>query len=74
LNKAMVESIKYGNQVAYDEDAGFRAKVIADNKAKVVPMTKEQLGAWRTAMKPVWTKFEDEIGKDLIEAAVKSNK
>lgn len=73
LSKAMAESIKYGNKVAFDEDANFRAKVIADNKAKVVPMTKQQLAAWRTAMKPVWKKFEDEIGKDLIDAAIKSN-
>jgi len=73
LGKAMAESIKYGNKVALEEDAGFRAKVIADNKAKVVPMTKEQLGAWRKAMQPVWKKFEGEIGKDLIDAAIKSN-
>lgn len=74
LNEAMVESIKYGNKVAAEEDAAFRAKVIADNKAKVVPMTKEQLSAWRAAMKPVWDKFEGEIGKDLVSAALKANK
>lgn len=73
LNEAMVESIKFGNKVALDEDAAFRAKVIAENKAKVVPMTKEQLAAWRTAMKPVWKKFEGEIGADLIQAAQKAN-
>ncbi|CAN5499033.1 C4-dicarboxylate TRAP substrate-binding protein DctP [soil metagenome] len=74
LNDAMVESIKFGNKVAFDEDAAFRAKVIADNKAKVLPMTKEQLTAWRTAMKPVWKQFEGEIGADLIQAAQKANK
>ncbi len=26
------------------------------------------------AMKPVWAKFEGEIGKDLIDAAQKANK
>lgn len=74
LNEAMVESIKYGNKVAFDEDAAFRAKVIADNKAKVLPMNKEHLMAWRTAMKPVWKQFEGEIGKDLIDAALRANK
>lgn len=74
LSEAMTESIKFGNQVAATEDAGFRAKVIADNKAKVLPMSKEHLTAWRTAMKPVWSKFEGDIGKDLIDAAIKSNK
>lgn len=73
LSEAMAESIKFGNQVAATEDAAFRSKVIADNKAKVLPMSKENLAAWRTAMKPVWSKFEADIGKDLIDAAIKSN-
>ena len=74
LNEAMKESIAYGNKVANQEDAQFRAKVIADNKAKVLQMDKEKLAAWRTAMKPVWAKFEGQIGKDLIDAAQKANK
>ena len=74
LKEAMVESIKFGNKVAFDEDMAFRAKVVADNKAKVLPMSKEHLNAWRTAMQPVWKKFEGDIGKDLIAAAIKSNK
>jgi C4-dicarboxylate-binding protein DctP len=74
LNEAMQESIKYGNKVANDEDAEFRKKVIADNKAKVLPMSAEHLKAWRTAMQPVWKQFEGEIGSDLIQAAQKANK
>ncbi|MFT7401901.1 MAG: C4-dicarboxylate-binding protein DctP [Hydrogenophaga sp.] len=74
LSEAMTESIKFGNKVANDEDANFRAKVIADNKGKVLPMSKEHLSAWRTAMQPVWKQFESEIGADLIQAAQKSNK
>jgi len=74
LTEAMVESIKFGNKVAYDEDMEFRKKVIADNKAKVLPMNKEQTIAWRAAMQPVWKKFESDIGKDVIDAAIKSNK
>lgn len=73
LSEAMTESIAYGNKAAMEEDADFRAKVIADKKAKVVPLTKEQTAAWREAMKPVWKKFEGEIGKDLIDAALKAN-
>jgi C4-dicarboxylate-binding protein DctP len=73
LNEAMVESIKFGNEVSATEDANFRAKVIADNKAKVLPMSKEHLAAWRTAMQPVWKKFESDIGADLIQAAQKAN-
>ncbi len=74
LNGAMQEAIKYGNKVAEEEGNDYRAKVIADKKAKVMPMSKENLMAWRTAMKPVWKKFEGEIGADLIKAAEKANK
>jgi C4-dicarboxylate-binding protein DctP len=74
LNKAMVESIKYGNKVAFDEDAVYRKKVIDDKKAEVMPMSKDELKQWRTAMKPVWTKFEGDIGKDVIDAALAANK
>ncbi|MBY0411334.1 MAG: TRAP transporter substrate-binding protein [Burkholderiaceae bacterium] len=74
LKTAMDESIVYGNKAALEEAKSFREKVIADKKAEVVPMTKEQKMAWRTAMKPVWTKFEGEIGKNLIDAAQRANK
>ena len=74
LNEAMKESIAFGNKVANEEDAEFRKKVIADNKAKVVPLNAEQQKAWRTAMQPVWKQFEGDIGADLIQAAQKANK
>ena len=74
LSEAMTESIKFGNKVAYEEDMNFRNKVIADKKAKVLPMSKEHLAAWRTAMQPVWKKFEGDIGADLIQAAQKANR
>lgn len=74
LNEAMVESIKFGNKVAYDEAASFRQKVIDDKKAEVLPLTRAEQNKWRKAMAPVWKKFEDDIGKDVILAALKANK
>ena len=74
LTKAMQESIAYGNKIAFDEDVVFRQKVIDDKRAQVLPMTKAELAQWRDAMKPVWKKFESEIGKDVIDAALAANK
>jgi C4-dicarboxylate-binding protein DctP len=37
-------------------------------------MTKEEQAQWRAAMQPVWKKFEREIGKDIIDAALAANK
>ena len=73
LSAAMAESIAYGNQVAHQEDANFRQKVIDDKKAKLVKLTNKQRAQWREAMKPVWARFEADIGKDLIDAAVAAN-
>ena len=74
LSKAMSEAIAVGNKIAFEEGEDYKAKVVAANKAKVLTLSKENLAAWRAAMKPVWGKFEEEIGKDLIAAAQKANK
>jgi len=73
LAKAMTESIAYGNQIAMTEDQDYRAKVIEAKKAEVIKLTKAEKTEWRNAMKPVWTQFEGEIGKDLIDAAQQAN-
>jgi len=39
----------------------------------VLTLTPEERAQWVEVMKPVWKKFENEIGKDLIEAAAASN-
>jgi C4-dicarboxylate-binding protein DctP len=73
LTKAMDEATVFGNKLAEDINQRDK-KLIADaNKAKVQPLSKEDLAAWQKAMAPVWKKFEDGIGKDLIDAAQKSN-
>ena len=73
LAEAMTESIAYGNKVAFIEAANYRQKVIEAKKAEVLPMTKDEIKQWRAAMQPVWKKFEPEIGKDIIAAALKAN-
>lgn len=46
---------------------------ILDAGGTIRELTPEQRQAWVDAMKPVWAKFEADIGADLIEAAVASN-
>ena len=41
--------------------------------ATVRELTPEQRKAWVDTMKPVWAKFEGDIGKDMIDAAVAIN-
>lgn len=73
LTKAMDEATAFGNKLANDINQRDK-KVIADaGKAKIQQLSKDDLAAWQKAMAPVWKKFEGGIGKDLIEAAQKSN-
>jgi C4-dicarboxylate-binding protein DctP len=47
---------------------------IIDAGGKVRTLTPAQRQAWVDAMKPVWKKFEKDIGADLMQAAQKANK
>ena len=47
---------------------------VAEAGSTIRTLTPEQREAWVEAMKPVWKKFEKDIGTDLLEAAQKANK
>jgi C4-dicarboxylate-binding protein DctP len=48
-------------------------KIAASGYSQMIRLTPEQREAWVNAMKPVWTKFEASIGKDVIDAAIAAN-
>lgn len=60
------------NGKAFDVNEKAKAAVIAAG-SKVRPLTAEQRTMWVNAMKPVWTKFEGDVGKDMINAAQSFN-
>jgi C4-dicarboxylate-binding protein DctP len=74
LAEAMAEATAHANKLALDLNEADRQKIAAAGKAKIQKLSPEDLAAWRKAMEPVWKKFEADIGRDLIEAALKSNK
>ena len=43
---------------------------ILDANGMIRELTPEQRAEWVSTMKPVWTQFEGDIGKDVIDAAV----
>ncbi|SDG46253.1 TRAP transporter substrate-binding protein [Roseospirillum parvum] len=73
VDKALAEAIAHGNKVAMDKATGDRAKIAESGRSTIHELTPEQRAQWVEVMKPVWAKFEDQIGKDLIDAAVESN-
>jgi C4-dicarboxylate-binding protein DctP len=73
LAAAMKEATAYSNKLAEDLNQGDRKKIADAGKAKIQELTKDDVAAWKKAMQPVWKKFEGDIGKDLIQAALQSN-
>jgi len=74
LSEAMKEATAYANKLAFDLNESDKKKIADAGKAKIQKLTKDDTAAWRKSMEPVWKKFEGDIGRDLIDAALKSNK
>ncbi|MBG6072030.1 TRAP transporter substrate-binding protein [Polaromonas sp. CG_9.7] len=74
LGEAMVQATAHANKLANDFNEADRKKIAEAGKAKIQKLSKEDVAVWRKSMEPVWKKFEGDIGRDLIDAALKSNK
>jgi C4-dicarboxylate-binding protein DctP len=61
------------NKLANDLNEGDKQRILAAGTTEILTLTDAQRAKWRDAMKPVWKKFEAEIGADLIKAAEASN-
>ena len=73
LAAILKETTATRNQMSTEINEDNKQKVL-DAGGVVRTLTPEQRSAWVEAMKPVWSKFEDQIGTDLIEAAQAANK
>lgn len=61
------------NKQAYDLNQADKQRIIDAGTTEIVTLTPEEREEWRTAMRPVWKKFESEIGADLIQEAENAN-
>lgn len=73
LKGCLDEAIAVGNKVAQDKAIADRQKIIDSGRSELIQLTDAERSQWVEAMKPVWKKFEKDIGKDLIEAAKAAN-
>lgn len=62
------------NKRSEDLNAQARQGILDSGKSEIISLTPAQRNAWREAVSPAWKKFESDIGKDLIDAAMSSNK
>ena len=61
------------NRQAEELNALSKARIAEAGTTEIITLTPEQRAEWREAMRPVWQKFADDIGADLIAAAEASN-
>jgi C4-dicarboxylate-binding protein DctP len=73
LEKITVEVTNEVNKQADALNQGDKQRIIDAKTSEIIELTPEQRNEWREAMKPVWKKFEGEIGPDLIKAAEAAN-
>ncbi|MDJ0622765.1 MAG: TRAP transporter substrate-binding protein [Desulfocapsaceae bacterium] len=73
VKAALDEAIKFGNGVANQKSVADRQKIIDSGRSEIIQLSDAERAQWVEVMKPVWKKFEKDIGKDLIDAAYGSN-
>ena len=73
LSKAMAIATKTNNDNAGKLNQEAKEKIAAAPGVTIHQLTPAQHAVWVKAMHPVWKKFENQIGKDVIDAAVQSN-
>lgn len=69
LNRAIVDAAAEANGFAEQMHQENKQRIIESGRSEVITLSEQELQAWRDAMRPVWDRFEHEIGADLIEAA-----
>ncbi|MFN4165666.1 MAG: TRAP transporter substrate-binding protein [Ferrovibrio sp.] len=74
LKKSMDEATVYANKLAEDINQADKKKIMDSGKTEIITLTKEQQAQWRKAMAPVYKQFAPDVGQDLIDAALASNK
>ncbi|CAB1402954.1 TRAP transporter substrate-binding protein [Pseudomonas fluorescens] len=74
LDKIVVEVTAHVNKEAQQLNESDKQRIVAAKTTEIITLTPEEREQWREAMKPVWKKFEADIGPELISAAEAVNK
>ena len=72
LSKILAEVTATRNKKAFAVNEANKKKII-ESGGKIRTLTSSQRKAWVKALKPVWKKFERDVGGDMINAAQAAN-
>jgi C4-dicarboxylate-binding protein DctP len=74
LEAIMAEVSVEVNRQADELNRTAKQDIAKAGTTEIIELSPEQRAQWREAMRPVWKKFEGEIGAELIQAAEASNR
>lgn len=73
LQDIVMQVSAWANEQSVTINNEGREKIVASGSSEIVTPTDAELAQWQTVMRPVWQKFEDVIGAELIRAAQKTS-
>jgi C4-dicarboxylate-binding protein DctP len=73
VKEALDEALAFGNQIAREKAIEDKKLIAESGRSEIIELSPAEREQWVDVMKPVWKKFEKEIGADLIDAAFQSN-
>lgn len=73
LKAAVHEAIAFGNNLAKVKAVEDKQKVANSQQTEIIQLTAAQRQEWIEAMRPVWTQFERQIGREIINKAYEMN-
>ena len=73
LDEVMAEVTVEVNKQPEALNQTSRQRIADSGNCEIITLTPEQRELWREAMRPVWKKFESDIGPDVIAAAEQAN-
>jgi C4-dicarboxylate-binding protein DctP len=70
LESIVYEVAAWANAQAAEINQNAKASIVETEMSQIVTLTAEELQEWQQVMRPVWEQFEDNIGAELIAAAL----
>ena len=74
LEKILAEVTRWNNEQAVAINQADRQKIIESGQTEIVKLTPDEIREWQAVMRPVWEKFEDNIGAETIQAALAASR
>jgi C4-dicarboxylate-binding protein DctP len=73
LEATIAEVTLQVNKIAAELNTRDRQRIVEAGTSEIIELTPEEREAWKRAMHPVWARFAEDIGQDLIDAASGAN-